>query len=619
MKKQLFFIMGLLLLNLSLLAQKLTLQGANASFTKGIIDTETLSQIIQAKQEEVQQRVFKNMIVTYFWSNKDALLSNRNRLNNFTTQFMVYNLMKDITEGKNKKNITKNMVGTISEFSEVFAFATILALKEKGNLSKPTKEITNLKDFFYVFKDSLVQYKKIEDYYLQEGLNAENYSLSKNIFEHGKLYTVSNSKILSNNKLKVYRGIANETLPFINILLDVCFNVVLDDTESNTFTYYRDNAEFKRWFASQSYSKRNISGIKINLDSFKADVKAHYDNLKKQKEIIKTEYEAAKKYIDSVRRDPTVYSKLTEAEKTLIKTINNRILSLIGDTTGSEKVEKVIEYSQIFLELYPFITPVFKNNVNQVDEITKDQYEAVKVVLSEFSKLMRGHSKNDIISQLMDIVSGNFQYEIGENKKGIAYIDIEGTISQLFDNFDDRISSGIKMYAKPFFEIGTNTFFTYQNSNGFFKTIENSYFKNPSAPFMLASEKIGIKVMLINSKNAKNRKPGEIYRDRLWLTRVWAKAPKEPLFDDISLAGYASGILYNVANIRTTTNFNQPFIGVGLSFRFFNGLSLSANYAKTFKPVSLTEGTIPIQDFVGLNLDVPLIEYISAIRKKRTK
>ena len=115
--------MILLLFQCNSFAQKLTLGSGGIGLTKGTINTEVLADIIQMKQNEVEQRIFRNMIVKNFWKGDST------QLNNFTTQYLTYNLMKDLLQGKNKKGMTKNLMKTTLEFSQVYSFALYCMLE----------------------------------------------------------------------------------------------------------------------------------------------------------------------------------------------------------------------------------------------------------------------------------------------------------------------------------------------------------------------------------------------------------------------------------------------------------------------------------------------------------
>ncbi|MDB5022864.1 MAG: hypothetical protein JWP78_619 [Mucilaginibacter sp.] len=93
----------------------INLVGSSPSFSKGTINTEVLTAVIQQKQEEVKQHVFRNTIVKEF--NDHSYLDH---LQNYTTYSFVYHLMDIMTSGKNKTVITKSIVQDATEFAYIY-------------------------------------------------------------------------------------------------------------------------------------------------------------------------------------------------------------------------------------------------------------------------------------------------------------------------------------------------------------------------------------------------------------------------------------------------------------------------------------------------------------------
>jgi hypothetical protein len=247
---------------------------------------------------------------------------------------------------------------------------------------------------------------------------------------------------------------------------------------------------------------------------------------------------------------------------------------------------------ELLEKIKPIIDTKSINEQTGVDSISKEQVAALKYVLTEFADLAKSQFRNNVISKTIHYFIDNLQYE-----DKIMYVDVESLISQIYADFIDKTNRGITIYVKPVLGIGTNV-------------LTNTGDGKSGTPVYLASEKIGFKFMLHNYKYTRSHSPGEAY-DYWGTKRAWIKPTKEPFISDIHVLTYASGILYNLANLRTDTNFTQAFWGVGLGANFFNGLNLSVSYAKTFKPVIGYS-----QDFINVSVDIPIIEYIAALRKK---
>ncbi|MBK6774547.1 MAG: hypothetical protein IPG74_01420 [Flavobacteriales bacterium] len=81
---------------------------------------------------------------------------------------------------------------------------------------------------------------------------------------------------------------------------------------------------------------------------------------------------------------------------------------------------------------------------------------------------------------------------------------------------------------------------------------------------------------------------------------------------------YASGILYNIADLRTDETFRRPIVGLGSGIAFFNGLELNLSYAADASKASTSTGA-ERRGFANIGFDIPLFDYIRAAREKRAK
>ena len=555
--KKLSCVLILLIFQCTVFGQKLTLGSGGVGFTKGTINTDVLAEIIQSKQNEVEQRVFRNMIVKNFWKGDST------QLNNFTTQYLTYNLMKNLLEGKSKKGMTKNLMKTTLEFSQVYGFALYCMLKgnsiqedffkktnyeiiekaEKSEKKNNGKIITESKEF--TPSERLFMTSKSYTYEYSSDVKSEKSEVKSKKSEYyictvNDMAKVRSSEVNTNDiewsslEAKIEVDITkNNATANLNKIIDLAFDVMKDDT---SFHFRRETQketgtqEFKRWYAANSYTSKDTTGISKR----KVEFEKLLEDFKKFKDEGNTAIELIKK----------------------IKPIIN-----VDSQTG-------------------------------VDSISKEQVNALKYVLTEFADLAKNQFHNDIISKTIHYFVDNLQYE-----DKVMYVDVESLISQIYTGFIDKTNRGITIYVKPILGIGTNV-------------LSNTGDGKSDTPVYLASEKLGFKFMLHNYKYTRSHEPGESF-DYWGRKRVWLKPTKEPFISDIHVLTYVSGLLYNLANLRSTANFTQPFFGVGLGANFFNGLNLSVSYAKTFKPV---EGYSP--NFINVSVDIPLIEYITALRKK---
>ena len=132
----------------------LNLVGSDKSFSKGTIDTEVLTAIIQQKQEELREKVFMDVVINNF---KKASPSVRN----FSTYYYIYNVMQTITTEKNKTIITRNLLQTTSEFALVYGFTTYSV---KAGIKNHSNESQFYADLNLVFPPQGTKKKNLQLY-----------------------------------------------------------------------------------------------------------------------------------------------------------------------------------------------------------------------------------------------------------------------------------------------------------------------------------------------------------------------------------------------------------------------------------------------------------------------
>lgn len=68
-------------------------------------------------------------------------------------------------------------------------------------------------------------------------------------------------------------------------------------------------------------------------------------------------------------------------------------------------------------------------------------------------------------------------------------------------------------------------------------------------------------------------------------------------------------------NIKSSENFKYALAGVGYGFTFFNGLNFNLGVAL---PINANNGIEASKKLLyTVSFDIPIIEYITAVRKKR--
>lgn len=509
-------------------AQRLSLVGSNFSFAKGNIDVEVLTEIIQQKQDEVMERVFRNLIIDNFREATGAEKS-------FATYSYIYDVLHALTVEKNKTVITRQIVNNVFEYSLVYGFTReFIRTKLSGELGiAQTKSTVNAANLL----------QRLETIQTDE---------SKKVF------------------LKDIDG--DEWLTF-NILLDMSYDIFLNDETSTSlhtkglFKLLTEKPTLKKWY---------------DQDNAYLDVRA-----KPEVQAIRTQMEAA--YAD-------------------FKTQSFGGTDLIN----------------VYRELQ---ATDFKQ-----ETITETQYNAVKRLLRLAVTTLKTYSDNNIIGNISDFLVDYTLVEFAQEnteggtgphpnpqttRRGILYIDAEGLISNLYDKFasNNRRSTVSKktgyLIPRPFLIIGATHSGAF-NSNNQLLVKDNSVSNLNNIYF--ASEKIGLKFTFIDRKYTHSFEPGEEFKYRGKKT-YWVKPQTEPIISRWELYLYGSGLLYNIVDIKSQENFNYTLVGSALGVTFFNGLMLNAGVAL---PIN-AKSDLNQKYLYTFSFDIPIIEYITAVRKKRNK
>lgn len=609
----------------------LSLVGSSPSYTKGNINTEILTEIIQQKQEEVKKRVFRNTVIEGF--NNANFTGN---LKNFTTYHYLYNIMDEMTSGKNKTAITKSIIESSTEFAYVYGLALYL---------------TQVKD--------QVKFGAL--------------TIDANIFKNAER-EINGDKIEKPKDIKTF-----------NLILDICYDVILNDaTLQKTFKFKDDlkDKNFSTWYDSDNcYKLTSDAFTKIiadkkkdgNLDileTFGLVDKVAYKALKTDEEksayLLKQQEYLTKLKIGITTHLETLKTLAASLEKTIadlkqlrsqiatdgVKNSIDELLISLNDLKGSELKTRILNINTNFpiltdaqkATLTSIATAVDANYDNYKELIgfyiglqkssykdftlTKDQYYSMKYVLTQFLEFAKNQFDNHIAASVIDFMLENTIVEYKDAKsdnvkpeesasvsdKGYLYIDIESLISAVDQHYNPKTSkssiSSRVWFINPrlFFSIGINYgYFLNTNTlskddNGNLANLQNLYF---------ASEKLGLKIKFFDRKYSRSFQPGEkfLYKGT---ERIWLRPQKQVIISDMHLIVYASGLLYNIANLKSNDNFNYAIIGSGLGVTFFNGLSTNVGFACPYTDKKFNSDNV----YFNIGFDIPIIDYIATLAKK---
>ncbi|MBC2844905.1 hypothetical protein [Winogradskyella flava] len=549
---------------------RLQVTGNGAFIQRGTIDTELLTALIQQKQEEVKQRVFRNTIIRQFNHS-----SYTKRLNNFTTYSYLYSLMDVLTSGKNKTVMTKQIVERSAEFAAVYG----IILLANSSLNESAKVQFTPGD-----RGAMIPMESVKDFNIRIDMCLD--ILLKN--ESTLLEKFKFKETLSNNKY--YQSW------YIND------NTYLKALESN------DGADADFWM-----NERRI--LKDKIDKFIE----YYEAIENVAEIIGNNY-ALKTELKTIKDG--FFEGSQEDFSDVLAEIEERLATTIPDDLKQDLLNiksYLDDKTEVFGQLYNFYKDLEKSRFKDFT-MTKAQYNAMKYILLEFIDLARNqYVNNDVISSILEFMleytSIEYTTDNGismleeqaeaqpRNAKGYLYLDVPSLITAIDANLGSVKRKGILNYVTPFFSIGTN-YASFDNDNALMvdgEEINDLYF---------ASEKLGLKWKVWNWKYTHSFEAGETFNYYGYKKRKWNRPQQEPLLSDLYVMAYGSGLLYNLVDLKSQDGFDYAVFGAGVGITFFNGLSLNVSYASPLVDKQLDNG------FFNVGFDIPIIDYISALSKK---
>lgn len=245
----------------------------------------------------------------------------------------------------------------------------------------------------------------------------------------------------------------------------------------------------------------------------------------------------------------------------------------------------------------------FIRRLNQLDKA--ETYDYLFKVLNDAGNIISDNGN----ARAMNLLVNNLKrYTVIEPDSDRLNVDVEGVITDLYEHY----AEGNNAWIAPILDIGINQgVFIGPNK---FMLNDTTRLQNLS----FASEKIGVKVKLLNWRRRYSTIPGE---KRPWAHNAagsrGAKARKyvyEPLVSDLHIGLYGSGLLYNIVDTKTSNDFTSPLGGALIGLTFFNGFDLNAGVAHAFVPerkVS-TDGLM-----FTFGFDLRLTDYIKQAQLRR--
>lgn len=393
------------------------------------------------------------------------------------------------------------------------------------------------------------------------------------------------------NRIKSQKSYNNQ-IEINTLFTKIAFNP--DTISGGTITLKNPKGD-EEWKAYNLYLDMAYD-IFLNDNSEKLQQKGLFKLLQESPALIKW-YEKDNAYLINKNINPLIKSQRAEMEKAF----QDFISKSFGGT----------DLLDVYKEL--------ESTDFRQETLSETQYKAAKKILRKAISYLKNYSENNTIGSISEYLLDYtiVEYKTDSTKKGILYVDAEGLITSLHDRFaspNKRSPMSGKAWfitPKPFLIIGAAYSGAMQSGNNLLGDKTTPVDLNA---LYFASEKIGIKFTFMDKRYTRSFQPGEEYMYK-GIKRVWVRPKKEPLLIRQELMFYGSGLLYNIVDIKSSENFKYALAGVGYGFTFFNGLNFNLGVAL---PINANNGIEASKKLLyTVSFDIPIIEYITAVRKKR--
>lgn len=683
-------------------------QDHGLSYNKGTINTDVLIQLIQEKQEELNKFVLQR-IVTKSWistNNEDlkkcqlikrwlrktksyAVSLDSGRLDNFTTKYLIYSSLNELTISADRSKFGKNTLELLKETALIYGMAVaidqeyriteIIAKTDKSKNNQPASESTvsfsdnldaakfnrvidivldicittpELRVYFPIFSELSSNqnpdrewYEQDSEYYpyRQDPVVAVEYdSIRKLVLNTLKLVGDFRSALkhpigseqfweaagsiyldnFSDADIHFFDEIKRE-LDVLGGNMVVALDTIRKDVLNLIGGYGPLEDDFPSKISKLRYDLRVYqNSISANITELSDDGEKLVDSFEKAWKELNGKDKEFKELLDNLRKkirpdgslDPLEVKKwvdaLNEQQKKLpvvMSSFLNKEFLVLDHYL--EQLEKMANRFSIIRSTLQVFAASEKSSDLTGFKFNKTQLEEVKELLDKFISYLEKTGKYNVAAVYLRGITDNITYiDSTETKPATISLNFESVLFDLNTELVTPARLERQKYLEPFVTIGVN-YCSFIGDNQLGTLIGETTPSLNSLSF--ASEKIGVKFKFINEQYKRSFGPGVVYR--YWgKNRFWNRPQPQSFFDDWFMNIYTGGLMYNLVNLQTNKNFDFPFVGAGLGFRTFNGLTLTASvnapYTKnTFRTSNL---------FFAVSLDIPIVEYISALRKK---
>lgn len=633
------------------------------SFGKGSLDSELILEIIAEKQGEIKLRVAQNILLT--------------PLNKTGATIYSYgdNILKAVIEEKDpvirKRRILESTVNTLFTvaFTEYFLKKVNLTsspssvpddLKTLSNyiLSEGKNDSTSSSNALFNQNTNTVKFENAETFNKKTDqlifystildIAAEAIQKSKKLNELGIL-NVSYSKTFDyqSNYLNLWKDVndlgseENETIiKYMNNIYDAMeseLNVLIEVIGVTKFILDESNFRTLAKGINASFyesvdNSLGIQSIKVKI----TEITSHPNLNQKQANQINS----IVNYLEKIqkRAELDILSKTQYSE--IIYTISNDFIPAL-ESLGISSPEIVESLSNLRVLARDFTSKILENSdlKNTINFLLEDQnMDFFTKLYSRLYDFDKGNTYVEyfvLISEISNFLEQSPEFSNSEVKEKLAYFNTfvkDYVVINETEKGQEYIDFKVESFLTKLSEMPTRSpknisfLFDVGASSGWFLNeslpIEG---QDPITNLSFVGEKIGIKWKIWNPGFWMTRSPGETYSlRRIYNPMSWffpknyikTSPPEEPIINNMFLSFYGSGLLYNLFDVSTESEFDSIFLGGALGLGFFNNLDASVSYAVP-QISNQSFGDSFKYGLLSLNFDFRFNEYIEKVGEKR--
>ncbi len=410
------------------------------------------------------------------------------------------------------------------------------------------------------------------------------------------------------------------------------------------FPYNAPEINYKTSYLSSDGTNKTSTLIKKmghgknSLNNEKYEQTEFYTGLRQNKEEVIKKVIHRSYLLDSIYF--ALYSGLHQSTTGDLKPPKKRVFNILpfdsedGYTSSAEEKSKLIAVAKIIDGMVQNSTTpaelfdVFK--YKKLEAISAENMNVLKEELLNLLQLIESRTKGSgdmanfiriakIIINSIDVMvdadnteaNSRFVYKNFQIDNESILLSLEGAF---YNNRTVMKKTICGIGIKPDFSIGFDYLvFSHQKQQLDFTT---QVLQNTNVNYVgLASEKIGLKFMFFDRKYTHSFAPGEWFQYKgKGSYRCWTQpVKKNVMFTHLYAHVYFSGLLYKLTQLNTNKQFDYSFVSTGIGTTLYDAIDI--NLSVGWALLKARQPFDPNYLFYKLSFDIPIFEYIKAIKK----